>query len=133
MKTVKTEWEKADTDEAKLAWAVKWADLLLETWNNPIWVAGYHKARIDIEDQMESLEQGEYPDKLVTDKLSNYAKALHLINSTLHVISGSINVPGKTPEELIELALEKINDNLSQYLDFDEETNTVTFEIVTVN
>jgi len=133
MITVKREWEEAKTDEDRLAWSIKWASLLLETWNNPMWVAGYNKARIEVEDQLEMLETGEYPDKFVTDKLENYGKALKVMNSTLSVIAGSVHIPGKTPEELIDIALEKITDNLSQYLDFDPETNTVTFEIVTVN
>jgi hypothetical protein len=133
MKTVKKEWSAVKTEQQKADWASKWADLLLETWNNPIWVAGYNKARIEFEDQMENLEQGEYPEKLISEKLENYAKALQVLNSTLSVVSGSIQLPGKTPEELVDIALEKISAHLSQYLDFDEETNTVTFEIVMVN
>ena len=133
MITVKKEWEAASTDEEKLAWANKWASLLLETWNNPMWVAGYNKARVEIEDQFEMLEQGEYPEKFVTDKMENYAKALKVLNSTLSVISGSVHIPNTTPEELIDVALDKITDNLAQYLDYDPTTHTVNFEIVTVN
>lgn len=133
MKTVKKEWEEATTPEAQQLWATKWADLLLETWNNPIWTAGYHTARRDIEDQMELLEQGEYPDKFISEKLESYANALRIMSSTLSVISGQVRGEGKTPEELIDLAIDKISNHLSQYMDFDEETNTVTFEIVTVN
>jgi len=133
MKTVKKEWEEASTPEEQQAWATKWADLLLETWNNPIWTAGYHRARMDIEDQMEMLEQGEYPDKLVTDKLEGYIHSLKVMSSSLSVISGRVCDAGKTPEELIDMALEKIAAHMSQYMDFDEQTNTVTFEIVTVN
>lgn len=133
MKTVKKEWEEVKTPEDAANWANKWAPLLLETWNNPIYTSGYHRARMDIEEQLEMLEQGEYPDKFVTDKLENYAKALHLINSTLRVIKGTVNIPNKTPEELIDIALENITDHLSQYLEYDDETKTVSFEIVTVN
>ena len=42
MKTVKSEWEAAVTDEAKLQWALKWADLQGTTDEGPNTVPAPH-------------------------------------------------------------------------------------------
>ena len=40
MISVRKEWKAIKSDEEMLVWAKKWGGLLMETWNNPIFVEG---------------------------------------------------------------------------------------------
>lgn len=132
MKTVKKEWLEAKTDEDKIKWADKWVDLLLETWSNPIWTSGHTHAVQTLNEQMLMIEGGEYPDLPISPLLENHAKALALIHANLKVIQGAISDSSKSPEELVEEAIDHIGNQLGDYMEYDEQTKTLTFEVVMV-
>jgi uncharacterized membrane protein len=133
MKTVRKEWLEAKTPEQKLAWTEKWADLLLETWSNPIWLSGHTFAVQTLNEQMILIEGGEYPDNPVSPLLENHAKALALIHANLKVVQGELSDDSKTPEELIDMAIEQIGNQLGDYMHYDETTKVLKFEVVMVD
>lgn len=132
MKTVKREWLETKTPEDKIKWADKWVDLLLETWSNPIWTSGHTHAVQTLNEQLIMIEGGEYPDNPVSPLLENHFKALALIHANLKVVQGEIADSSKSPEELIEMAIEEIGNQLGDYMNYDEETKTLKFEVVMV-
>ena len=93
MKSVRNEWLLAKTDEDKLAWVNKWANLLMETWNNPIWVAGRANAISEVEAQMSAIHEGE---ELENPVISTYSNAMKLIRSNLRVLHGGLTVQSGT-------------------------------------
>lgn len=132
MKSARNEWIASTSEVAKANWADKYAPLLLETWNNPIWVEGRTQALLEVEEQIEDINEGNEVDKLVTPGILHYQNAMKLIRANIRVLHGSVSEAGKSPEELAEIAMSRIFGALTEFMDYDAETNTLSFEIVMV-
>lgn len=126
MKSVRTEWAKAESDAEKLEWAKKWGDLLVETWDNPIYVSGHTDGRNSILDMMDSIMEGEYPDTILPSQVEAFHDALSTLSSHFKVLSYVLK---GTPEmierfdidSLKSLVAEQIGKHLGPYIDMESE------------
>lgn len=86
MITVREEWANAETDADKVAWFDTWAPLLLETFQNPIWLDGHTHGKREIVDQMELVMHGEEPDDM-HPLVAVFQEALETLQNQLKVVS----------------------------------------------
>jgi hypothetical protein len=124
MISVRKEWKEISSDEEMVAWAKKWGALLMETWNNPIFVAGHTEGKKSVLHQLDQVAAGEYPDN-PPDQVLNYAEALQLISQNLKVLSFTLKSEKDfsidTPT-LKKLAADEMAKKLVDFVDIDVET-----------
>lgn len=126
MISVRKEWKAIKSDEEMLVWAKKWGGLLMETWNNPIFVAGHSEGKKAVLRQMDQIAEGEYPDGVIPEQVENYAEALDLISKNLRVLSftlkGSKEVMSRIDDEALKnIAAEEMAKKLSEFVEIDAE------------
>lgn len=124
MISVRKEWKECKSDEELLEWTKKWGSLLMETWNNPIFVAGHTEGKKSVLHQLDQVAAGEYPDN-PPDQVLNYAEALQLISQNLKVLSFTLKSEKDfsidTPT-LKKLAADEMAKKLVDFVDIDVET-----------
>ena len=124
MISVRKEWKEISSDEEMLAWAKKWGALLMETWNNPIFVAGHTEGKKSVLHQLDQVAAGEYPDN-PPDQVLNYAEALQLISQNLKVLSFTLKSQKDFSIDtatLKKLAADEMAKKLVDFVDIDVET-----------
>lgn len=124
MISVRKEWKEISSDEEMLAWAKKWGALLMETWNNPIFVAGHTEGKKSVLHQLDQVAAGEYPDN-PPDQVLNYAEALQLISQNLKVLSFTLKSEKDFSIDtttLKKLAADEMAKKLVDFVDIDVET-----------
>lgn len=138
MKTVRKEWEAAKTPEERLAWADKWGDMLLETFQNPIWTEGYAYGENHICEQMEMVANGEYPDNM-HPMVDLFAETLETVRKQITVVSFKVHGEKGMQMDLEEIkkqAAASIASVLANHINMDmEETDDETilhFNIVMI-
>lgn len=138
MKSVRKEWLAAENSEQKLEWADKWADLLLETFQNPIWIEGYTYGKQEIINQMEMITNGEYPD-VMHPMVELFAETLETVRKQMVVVGFQIHADKDMEldiESIKKQAANSIASFLTNHINMDtEETDTETiihFNIVMV-
>lgn len=124
MISVRKEWKEISSDEEMLVWAKKWGALLMETWNNPIFVAGHTEGKKSVLHQLDQVAAGEYPDN-PPDQVLNYAEALQLISQNLKVLSFTLKSQKDFSIDtatLKKLAADEMAKKLVDFVDIDVET-----------
>lgn len=124
MISVRKEWKEISSDEEMVAWAKKWGALLMETWNNPIFVAGHTEGKKSVLHQLDQVAAGEYPDN-PPDQVLNYAEALQLISQNLKVLSFTLKSEKDFSIDtttLKKLAADEMAKKLVDFVDIDVET-----------
>lgn len=130
MISVRKEWEAIKTDEEMLAWAKSWGPLLMETYQNPIWVSGYTQGRKELLGTLDKLREGEEVTVKLEPQLEAYASAVDTLNKNFKVINFYINVeqavlPNLDEDKLMEVAAEQISGALVKnlYVEQEEQEN----------
>jgi hypothetical protein len=90
--SVRKEWEAAETDTDKLGWAEKWGDLLMETYQNPIWTAGHTQGTKEVLALVSNIRKGKVPDIPLPEELQQYVTDVVTLAKSLKTISFSIKV-----------------------------------------
>lgn len=121
MITVRKEWEAVKTDEEMLAWAKSWGPLLMETYQNPIWVSGHTQGKKELLATLDKLRIGDEVEGKLEPQLEAYASAVDTLNKSFKVINFYITVeesalPNLDEGKLMEVAAEQISNCLTQNL-----------------
>ena len=90
MLSVRREWTEAKTDEDKLKWADKWGDLLMETYQNPMWTAGHTQATKEFLAILRNIKAGNTPEIALPQEILDYAEALKIISNDIKTVSFKI-------------------------------------------
>lgn len=121
MITVRKDWEAIKTDEEMLAWAKSWGPLLMETYQNPIWVSGFTQGKKELLATLDKLREGEEVEGQLEPQLEAYASAVDTLNKSFKVINFYIVVeekllPTLDEDMLMKVAAEQISECLTQNL-----------------
>ena len=130
MISVRKDWEAAKTDEELLEWAKTWGALLMETYQNPIWVSGHTQGKKELLATLDKLRAGEEVTTALEPQLEAYASAVDTLNRSFKVINFYINVeeaalPNLDEDQLMRVAAEQISQCLTQnlYVEHEEQEN----------
>ena len=130
MISVRKDWEAIKTDEEMLKWAKSWGPLLMETYQNPIWVSGFTQGRKELLAILDKLREGEEVTVKLEPQLEAYASAVDTLNKNFKVINFYINVeqavlPNLDEDKLMEVAAEQISGALVKnlYVEQEEQEN----------
>lgn len=126
MISVRNEWLECKTDEDRLKWANKWGDLLMEDFQNPIWVSGHTQGIREYTALLKKIKAGEEIDHAIPEELQEYQSALETLHKTLKVVTFTINVekdtlPKVDEEVLLKVAADQMAGMLAQYTEIDAE------------
>ncbi len=126
MISVRKEWEVCETDTDKLAWAKKWGDLLMETYQNPMWTAGHTQGTKELLAVLKNISRGDVPDVPLPEEIEGYAIALETLKKTIKVVSFSIKVeesimPNLEESRLLQVAAEQIATGILPFIDMEVE------------
>lgn len=108
MLSVRREWTEAKTEADKLKWADKWGDLLMETYQNPMWTAGHTQATKEFLAILRNIKAGNKPEVALPQEILDYAEALHMVTSDLKVVSFKITAQNDMLHKLDEAVFRKV-------------------------
>lgn len=122
MISVRKEWEAAQTDTDKLAWAKKWGDLLMETYQNPIWTAGHTQGTKEVLALVSNIRKGKVPDIPLPEELQQYVTDVVTLAKSLKTISFSIKVeesalPNLDEDKIKEVACEQVAQGIYPFIE----------------
>ena len=130
MISVRKEWQAIKSDEEMLEWSKKWGPLLMETYQNPIWVSGHTQGKKELLTTLDKLRAGEEVTETLEPQLEAYASAVETLNRNFKVINFYINVdqsalPNLDEDMLMKVAAEQISECLTQnlYVEHEEQEN----------
>lgn len=122
MISVRKEWEAAETDTDKLAWAKKWGDLLMETYQNPMWTAGHTQGTKEVLALVSNIRKGNVPDIPLPEELQQYVTDVVTLAKSLKTITFSIKVeesalPNLDEEKIKEVACEQVAQGIYPFIE----------------
>lgn len=122
MISVRKEWEAAETDTDKLAWAKKWGDLLMETYQNPMWTAGHTQGTKEVLALVSNIRKGNVPDIPLPEELQQYVTDVVTLAKSLKTISFSIKVeesalPNLDEDKIKEVACEQVAQGIYPFIE----------------
>lgn len=122
MISVRKEWEAAQTDTDKLAWAKKWGGLLIETYQNPIWTAGHTQGTKEVLALVSNIRKGKVPDIPLPEELQQYVTDVVTLAKSLKTISFSIKVeesalPNLDEDKIKEVACEQVAQGIYPFIE----------------
>jgi len=114
MLSVRNEWLLADTAEKKLEWTNKWGDLLMEDFQNPIWVSGHTQALKETYDLIKKIEDGQTIRIALPEQLERYKNAVNFMNTQVKTATCKVKVEASALENIDAAYLRKVAaDNLT--------------------
>ena len=122
MISVRKEWEAAETDTDKLAWAKKWGDLLMETYQNPMRTAGHTQGTKEVLALVANIRKGKIPDIPLPEELQQYVTDVVTLAKSLKTISFSIKVeesalPNLDEDKIKEVACEQVAQGIYPFIE----------------
>lgn len=120
MISVKREWKECKTDEERLAWANKWGDLLMEDYQNPIWVSGHTQGMKEYSTLLKKIKAGEKIEQVLPIELQEYASALETLHANLKVVTFNVTVeeaalPNVDEDMIMKVAAEQMSNVIVKY------------------
>lgn len=136
MISVRKEWEAIENDTDKLAWANKWGDLLMETYQNPMWTSGHTQGTKEVLALLANIRNGDVPAIPLPHELQQYIVDMETLAKSIKTISFSIKVeeevlPNLDENKLKEVACNQVAEGIYPFIEVEveelEETGLVEF------
>lgn len=124
MISVRKEWEAAETDTDKLEWAKKWGDLLMETYQNPMWTSGHTQGTKEILALLANIRKGNVPEVPLPHELQQYIVDMETLAKSIKTISFSIKVeeevlPNLDEDKLKQVACTQVSEGIYPFIEVD--------------